>query len=194
FGQTVSSQTVLGADVYQTRCAQCHENAAASRAPSRDTLQKMTASRILRTLDFGLMMGVAYPLTREERQAVAGFLGTKGSEPGPAASAFCSAERHPLSAETAGHWNGWSPLPANTGCLHWTFQANGQVRYAIAAVANASGSDYSLLFGDQIGWFYSLEAKSGQLLWKHRIDDHEGTRLTGSPEVYAGVAFIGAAS
>ncbi|PYU23213.1 MAG: cytochrome C oxidase Cbb3 [Acidobacteria bacterium] len=251
FGQTVSSQTVLGADVYQTRCAQCHENAAASRAPSRDTLQKMTASRILRTLDFGLMMGVAYPLTREERQAVAGFLGTKGSEPGPAASAFCSAERHPLSAETAGNWNGWSPLPANTrfqpsggitrdqvprlklkwaygfagdvtafaaptvlddtifvgsaggvvqaleaktGCLHWTFQANGPVRSAITAVANASGSDYSLLFGDQIGWFYSLEAKSGQLLWKHRIDDHEGTRLTGSPEVYAGVAFIGAAS
>jgi len=247
--QTVSSQTVSGADIYQQRCAQCHENAAANRAPSRETLQKMSASRILRTLDFGLMMGVAYPLTREERETVANFLGTKGSEPGPLAAAFCSAERHPLSGQSAGNWNGWSPSPANTryqpaggitkdqvarlklkwaygfagdvtafaeptvlngtifvgsaggvvqaleaktGCLHWTFQANGPVRSAIVAVAN--GSDYSLLFGDQIGWFYALAAKTGRLLWKHRLDEHEGTRLTGSPAAYEGVVFVGAAS
>jgi len=245
----LSAQTVSGAEVYQQRCAQCHENATADRAPSRNTLQKMTASRILRTLDFGLMMSVAYPLTREEREAVADYLGTKGSEPGPPAAAFCSVGRHPLSGEAAGNWNGWSPSPANTrfqsagglsrdqvthlklkwaygfagdvtalaapsvlngtlfvgsaggvvqaldaksGCLHWTFQANGPVRSAIVAAAN--GSDYSLLFGDQIGWFYSLEAKTGKLLWKHRVDEHEATRLTGSPAVHQGVVFIGAAS
>ena len=71
--QTASAQTVSGAAVYQQRCAQCHENAATNRAPSRDALQKMPASRILQTLDFGLMMGVAYPLTREERTAVANY-------------------------------------------------------------------------------------------------------------------------
>ncbi len=231
------------------RCAQCHENAAASRAPSRETLQKMPASRILRTLDFGLMMGVAYPLTRQEREAVANFLGTKGGEPGPVAAAFCSAERHPLSGDGASNWNGWSPSAANTrfqpaggiskdqvarlklkwaygfagdvtafaeptvingtifvgsaggvvqaleaktGCLHWTFQANGPVRSGIVAAPNGGG--YSVLFGDQIGWFYSLEAKTGRLLWKKRIDAHEATRLTGSPAVYEGVVFAGAAS
>jgi polyvinyl alcohol dehydrogenase (cytochrome) len=249
FAETASAQTVSGAGVYQQRCAQCHENAAANRAPSRDALQKMPASRILRTLDFGLMMGVAYPLTREERTAVANYLGTKGPEPGPPPAAFCSAGRNPLSAESAGNWNGWSPSPTNTrfqpaggitreqvsklklkwaygfagdvtafaaptvlngtifvgsaggvvqaleaktGCLHWTFQANGPVRSAILAFANGSG--YSLLFGDQIGWFYSLDAKTGRLVWKHRVDEHEGTRLTGSPAVYQGVAFVGAAS
>jgi len=83
-------------------------------------------------------------------------------------------------------------LEAKTGCLHWTFQANGPVRSAIVAVAN--GSDYSLLFGDQIGWFYALAAKTGRLLWKHRLDEHEGTRLTGSPAAYEGVVFVGAAS
>ena len=41
-----------------------------NRAPSRDSLQKMPAVRILRTLDFGLMMGIAYPIKREEREAV----------------------------------------------------------------------------------------------------------------------------
>ncbi len=247
--QTASAQAVSGSGVYQQRCAQCHENAAANRTPSRDALQKMPASRILRTLDFGLMMGVAYPLTRDDRTAVANYLGTKGPEPGPPPAAFCNAERHPLSAESAENWNGWSPSPANTrfqpaggiareqiarlklkwaygfagdvtafaaptvlngtvfvgsaggvvqaleaktGCLHWTFQANGPVRSAILAVANGSG--YSLLFGDQIGWFYSLDAKTGHLVWKHRVDEHEGTRLTGSPAVYQGVVFVGAAS
>jgi polyvinyl alcohol dehydrogenase (cytochrome) len=247
--QAASRQTIAGAEVYQQRCGQCHENSTATRAPSRGALQKMPASRILRTLDFGLMMGVAYPLTREERNAVANYLGTKGPEPGPPPAAFCSAERHPLAAEAADNWNGWSPSPANTryqpkggitkdqvprlklkwaygfagdvtafaaptylngtifvgsaggvvqaleaktGCLHWTFQANGPVRSGIVAVENGSG--YSLLFGDQIGWFYSLEAKTGRVLWKERIDEHEATRLTGTPAVYQGVVFVGAAS
>ncbi len=91
----LAAQTSSGSEcfrsrkLYQQRCAQCHENAAANRAPSREALQKMPASRILRTLDFGLMMGVAYPLTREERSAVANYLGTTGTEPGPPPAAFC---------------------------------------------------------------------------------------------------------
>jgi polyvinyl alcohol dehydrogenase (cytochrome) len=83
-------------------------------------------------------------------------------------------------------------LEAKSGCLHWTFQADGPVRMAILVVPNGQG--YSLAFGDQIGWFYSLDAKTGRLLWKKRIDDHEGTRLTGSPAVHQGVVFVGAAS
>jgi polyvinyl alcohol dehydrogenase (cytochrome) len=83
-------------------------------------------------------------------------------------------------------------LEAKTGCLHWTFQANGPVRSGIVAVAN--GAEYSLLFGDQIGWFYSLDAKTGRLIWKKRVDEHEATRLTGTPAIYQGVVFVGAAS
>ena len=71
--------SLSGADVYQKRCASCHDQAG-SRAPSRDALQKVSAARILRTLDFGLMMAVAYPIKREEREAVANFLGTKAEE------------------------------------------------------------------------------------------------------------------
>src|ERR1700690_3232681 len=85
-----AQSAVSGADVYQKRCATCHEQAA-SRAPSRDALQKLSAARILRTLDFGLMMAVAYPIKREEREAVANYLGTKAEEAPRPASAFCSA-------------------------------------------------------------------------------------------------------
>ena len=49
----------------------------------------MTAARILRTLDFGAMMTIAYPMRRVEREAVARFLGKPGDEPGPRPEAFC---------------------------------------------------------------------------------------------------------
>jgi hypothetical protein len=45
-----------------------------ARIPHRDALQKMSATRIMRTLDFGLMMSIAYPMRRDEREAVAAFL------------------------------------------------------------------------------------------------------------------------
>lgn len=248
---SLRAASVSGADVYKDHCAACHDQASSTRAPSRDVLQKMSAARILRTLDFGLMMGVAYPLNREQREAVAKFLGTTQAEPAPPASAFCSAGKHPLSAQQTGNWNGWSPsfsnaryqsaqdagltagqvqhlklkwafgftgdvtafaaptvlngtlfvgsaggtvqaIDAQTGCLHWLFQANGPVRSAILAVPN--GSLYSLLFGDQIGWVYSLDAATGRLLWKRRVEQHEGTRLTGSPVAQDGVVFIPASS
>jgi polyvinyl alcohol dehydrogenase (cytochrome) len=248
-----SAQTatpISGADVYQKRCATCHDQTG-NRAPSRDSLQKIPATRILRTLDFGLMMGVAYPMKREEREAVANYLGTPGGEPPPSASSFCSAGIHPMAGSAKDSWAGWSPSPfntryqtaeqsgltmkqvrhlklkwafgfsgdvtafaaptvlngtlfvgsaggavqavdANTGCLHWVFQANGPVRAAILPVRN--GPTYSLVFGDLIGWVYSLDAKTGKQLWKRRVEDHEATRLTGSPVAQNGVVFIPAAS
>src|SRR5579864_892244 len=103
-----ASSTISGADVYQKRCASCHDQDG-SRAPSRDALQKLSASRILRTLDFGLMMAVAYPINRTEREAVANFLGTKSEEPPLPASAFCSANISILSGPANGTWAGWSP-------------------------------------------------------------------------------------
>ena len=225
-----------GADVYQKRCASCHDQAG-SRAPSRDALQKLSAARILRTLDFGLMMAVAYPINRAEREAVANFLGTKVEESPLPASAFCSANISILSGPANDAWAGWSPSASNaryqtaeraglapgqvrrlklkwalgfpgdvtafaassvvngtlfvgsasgaveavdakTGCTHWVFQANGPVRGAILPVAN--GSATSLVLTDLIGWAYALDAKTGKLIWKKRIDDHEAARLTGS--------------
>lgn len=245
-----SAAPLSGAEVYQKRCATCHDQVG-NRAPSRDVLQKMPAVRILRTLDFGLMMGVAYPMKREEREAVASYLGTAGGDAPPPASSFCSSGTRPIAGPEKESWAGWSPSPLNTryqsteqagltmrqvrhlklkwalgfpgdvtafaaptvlngtlfvgsaggaveavdaktGCLHWVFQANGPVRAAILPVRN--GSTYSLVFGDLIGWVYSLDAKTGKQLWKLRVENHEAARLTGSPVAQDGVVFIPAAS
>jgi len=83
-------------------------------------------------------------------------------------------------------------LNVDTGCLHWTFQANGPVRSAILAVP--VGPRYALFFSDLTGWFYSLDAETGRPLWKKRIEDHEATRLTGAAIVHDGTLFIPLAS
>ncbi len=198
-----------------------------------------------------LMMAVAYPINRAEREAVANFLGTKAEETPLPASAFCSANVSIMSGPSNDTWAGWSPSASNaryqtaeraglapaqvrhlklkwaigfpgdvtafaaptvvngtlfvgsasgaveavdakTGCTHWVFQANGPVRAAILPVSG--GSATSLVLTDLIGWAFALDAKSGHLLWKKRIDDHEATRLTGSSVALDGVVFIPAAS
>lgn len=246
-----SAQTVSGEAVYERRCAACHDKPADGRTPSVETLRAMTATRILRTLDFGAMMTIAYHLNRAEREAVAGFLGTPGGDAPPSAAAFCRDRSVTIDVGSAPVWNGWSPtrdnarfapaalagltaeqvprltlkwafgfdgdisafsqptvigkqvfigsaggvvhaLRADTGCLQWTFQANGPIRAALVA-APIDGRQL-LLFGDLTGWFYALDASTGQQVWRTRPDDHEAVRLSAPPLVHDGIAYIGVAS
>ena len=69
-----------------------------------------------------------------------------------------------------------SALDAKTGCVQWLYQATGPVRSAIVAVP--LGRRHALLFGDQTGFFYAIEAESGKLIWKKRIETHDAARLT----------------
>jgi len=249
---------ISGEATYKEFCAVCHDHPG-PRVPPRAALQQLSAARILHTLDFGVMMNVAYPMQRSQREAVAKFLGRPGEDAGPPAAAFCSNREIAWAknsapdtpADPAVNWTGWSPTDANlrfqraehagltadsvrklklkwaygfagditafesptarngtlfmgsasgvvqsmnakTGCLYWTFQANGPVRAATTIARNANG--YSILFGDLTGWFYSLDAATGKMLWKRRVDAHEATRLTGSATVKDGIAFVPAAS
>ncbi|MEO8051193.1 MAG: PQQ-binding-like beta-propeller repeat protein [Acidobacteriota bacterium] len=238
-----------GEEVYKEHCAACHDQSS-PRIPPRKALQKLSSARILRTLDFGLMMNIAYPLKRDEREAVADFLGIAGG-PLAAPKNTCPADKRPMAGSGASNWNGWSPaldnarymptdkagisvgqlsrlklkwvfgfpgdiiafgaptvfngtlftgsaggviyaLDAKTGCTHWTFEADGPVRGAILAVPR--GSRTTLIFSDQIGWVYELDALTGRQLWRTRVSDHEATRLTGSPVEHDGVVYIPAAS
>ena len=97
----------------QARCAACHDNAD-GRTPRASVLQAMTPTRILRTLDFGAMMTIAYTLRRDEREAVATFLGKPGAEPRPRPEAFCARSHRSRSTTCQRRsWNGWSPSRDN---------------------------------------------------------------------------------
>src|SRR6266852_9661209 len=239
-----------GEEVYTRRCSTCHDQAN-PRIPPRDSLKKIPASRILKVLDFGAMMQIAYQMTREEREAVAKFLGTEGGEASLPPGAFCKDRTVSINDKSKFIWNGWSPkgdnarfqpadvaglsidqvrkltlkwafgyegdvnafalpaffdgqifvgsargtvhaLRADSGCVQWTYDANGAVRSAMIVAPN--GAKHTLLFGDQIGWYYALEAETGELIWKKRIEDHDTARLTGAALVHDGVVYVPVAS
>src|SRR4029077_5492434 len=78
-----------GEEVYKRVCKNCHESADA-RAPGPQELKNMSASRIVRVLDFGIMMSVTSFLTREERHAVAAYLGSPNESNQIPSTALCT--------------------------------------------------------------------------------------------------------
>ncbi|HXC60337.1 MAG TPA: PQQ-binding-like beta-propeller repeat protein [Steroidobacteraceae bacterium] len=243
-----------GAQVYAQRCAACHDQVG-TRTPPREALTRLSPQRIMRTLDFGLMMSVAYPMRREEREAVAGFLGKGRDDVAPPASALCKADRPILAGAARPAWRSWSPEPSNTrfqpraaagltaaqlgrlqlkwafgfpgdviafaaptivrgtmfvgsaggavqaldartGCIHWVFQASGPVRTPPTVVEDLKQGRTTrlLLFTDQIGGVYALDANTGAQVWKIKVETHEATRLTGTIVVHDGLAYVPAAS
>ncbi len=86
-------------------------------------------------------------------------------------------------------------LSAQTGCIYWQFAADAGVRGAATVVplnAEARGREARLavLFGDGAGNAYALDAQTGALIWKTRVDDHPQARITGSPVAYRGRYFV----
>ena len=239
-----------GEAVFKARCAGCHDQNN-PRIPPRATLQTMAAARILRALNYGAMITVAYTMNTEQREAVAKWLGTEGDDAAPPASAFCADRSTKIVGNPKFVWNGWSASPGNTrfqkadqsgltldqvrnlklkwafafqgdvtafaqptilddnlfvgsaggaihnldahtGCIKWVYQASGPARTAI--VAAKDGNRYALMFGDQSGWFYALDASGGKLIWKKKVDPHDATRLTGAAVVNNGIVYVPVAS
>jgi polyvinyl alcohol dehydrogenase (cytochrome) len=172
------AQAVSGRTVYERRCASCHERPADGRTPGRESLQKMTSSRILRTLDFGAMMTIAYQLRRDEREAVAGFLGTSAGDPVPRPEAFCRDRTVTIATSVSPVWNGWSPSPDNARFvpaplaklgpgdvprlkLKWAFGFEGD----ISAFAQPTVIGNQIFVGSAGGVVHALRADSGCLQW-----------------------------
>ena len=89
--------TPTGADaVYRAQCSQCH---------ARELFAGMPARRIIRAVESGIMAPFAANLSRAEREAVSGYLGTAdaGSEPPP--NAFCSDRTVTVNDASASSWN-----------------------------------------------------------------------------------------
>ena len=73
-------------------------------------------------------------------------------------------------------------LDARSGCVHWSFEAQGQVRspITIGDVKGIAGVRYGAFFGDYRGNIYAVDAESGKQIWVRRVDQHEGAKITAS--------------
>ena len=71
-------------------------------------------------------------------------------------------------------------LDAQTGCVYWSHEAQGQVRSGVT-IGDAKGTPgvrYAAYFGDYRGNVYAVNAETGERLWAKRVDTHEGAKIT----------------
>ena len=89
-----------------------------------------------------------------------------------------------------GSWGGKVySLDASTGCVHWFFDAGAGVRSAIS-IAEV-GSRHVAIFGDMAANVFALDAVTGQLIWRSKVDDFPVARVSGSPTVHNGRVYVG---
>jgi polyvinyl alcohol dehydrogenase (cytochrome) len=235
-----------GETLYRTKCASCHDRPAPdSRAQTREALRDRSPEAIVDALTGGAMRYQGISLGGAERRAIAEYVTAKafGGDITGAATARC-ATPPPLDDPAAGSaWNGWGPtlenthfqstrqaglnaeqvprlalkwafgfpdttsawaqptivggrlfvgsqngtvysLDPKTGCVIWSFTANGGVRASITI------GDRKAFVTDQKGFAYALDAVNGSMVWTKKVDDHPLIRLTGSPALHNGRLYV----
>jgi polyvinyl alcohol dehydrogenase (cytochrome) len=188
-----AGQPPSGEAIYTQRCAQCHEQAQ-GRVPPRAAIEQMTSARILRTLDFGAMMTVAYPLRRDEREAVANFLGRHEPEPGPGPEAFCRDRSVTLGDLKKRSWNGWSPtadnsrfVPADVARLTAAQVPALKLKWAFGFAGDISAFGQPTVIGNQVfvgsagGMVHALRADSGCLQWVYQANGPIRAAIVAAP-------------
>jgi polyvinyl alcohol dehydrogenase (cytochrome) len=83
-------------------------------------------------------------------------------------------------------------LNASSGCTYWSFDTEFPVRTAISI--GQAGKTAAAFFGDQGGYAYAVEAASGKLLWKTRVEDYPNSIITGSPTLFEHTLYVPVAS
>jgi polyvinyl alcohol dehydrogenase (cytochrome) len=79
-------------------------------------------------------------------------------------------------------------LDAETGCMYWSFKAEGGVR-AAPSIGRAKAKDV-LYFGDLKANVYGLDAATGDVIWKKKADPHAFARVTGTPTLAGGRLYV----
>jgi polyvinyl alcohol dehydrogenase (cytochrome) len=180
-----------GEALYGEHCARCHD-VPDTRAPPRSALEQMAVNRIIRTMDFGVMMSVTYMLDRSDRAAVAGYLGVPGEDRTPSTSALCTDRTVRLDTARSTDWNGWSPAATNTRYqsdpgfaasevanleLAWAFGFEGDVN----AFAPPAVLGDELFVGSAGGIIYALDAETGCINWHFQADGPVRTAMLVAP-------------
>jgi polyvinyl alcohol dehydrogenase (cytochrome) len=83
-------------------------------------------------------------------------------------------------------------LNASSGCIYWVADADYAVRSAITI--GRQGGRWTAYFGDQHASAYAMDAMTGKILWKTRVNDHPLALTTGAPTLFEGRLYVPASS
>jgi polyvinyl alcohol dehydrogenase (cytochrome) len=181
-----SAGTESGFAVFQQRCMGCHGNPNVERAPTPAAIREMSPEKIYEALTTGPMKGQGDSLSEDQRRMVATFMSGRplGSlQQGDAKSMpnQCSSNP-PVADPSAGPaWNGWGVDIANSRFqsakaagltaeqvprlkLKWAFgYPNG-----LSAFGQPSVVSGRVFVGTDIGYIYSLDARTGCVYWSYQ--------------------------
>jgi polyvinyl alcohol dehydrogenase (cytochrome) len=91
--------------------------------------------------------------------------------------------------------NSWVySLDAASGCVYWSFRAEGAVRSAVAIERPGAGKPYAVFFGDARANVYAVDAATGTQIWKSRVEEHATARITAGVRVFEGRVYVPVAS
>lgn len=91
-------------------------------------------------------------------------------------------------------------LDAKEGCVRWKFSAAAAVLGGMVLSpevprnSGASTASPMLFFGDQLAYVYALDATSGTLTWKAKVDDHGAAVVTATPVLVQDRLYVPVAS
>ena len=193
-----SMGTESGFATFQTKCMGCHGNPTmAGRVPDPATLRQLSPEKIYEALTTGPMKVQGQALADEQKRMLAVFMSgrTFGSaEQGDAKNMPNHCEANPPISDPSASpsWNGWSADVANTRFqtakgagltadqvpslkLKWAFGYPTGVS-AFGQPAVAAGR---VFVGSDIGYVYSLDAKTGCVYWSYQAKGN----VRGGPSV-----------
>jgi polyvinyl alcohol dehydrogenase (cytochrome) len=85
-----------------------------------------------------------------------------------------------------------SALDTVTGCAYWIYDAGAGVKSAITIASAPAGADAKFIayFGDEKANAHAIDADTGKLIWRTRLDLHASARVTGAPKIYNGRMYV----
>jgi polyvinyl alcohol dehydrogenase (cytochrome) len=183
-----------------TKCTGCHPiGNSEGRAPSRETLMKLTPEAVYSALTTGQMVTQAKDLSDDEIRAMAVFLGGRplgSTDAGDAKnmSNHCASNPPFSDLVTSASWNGWGNDVWNTRFqpakaagiaaaqvprlkLKWAFGfPNGVQNYGQPTVVGGR-----VFVASDISYIYSLDAASGCVYWSHQAQTGVRTAIVIGP-------------
>jgi polyvinyl alcohol dehydrogenase (cytochrome) len=81
-------------------------------------------------------------------------------------------------------------LDARSGCTLWTLPTDAAVRAAISFAPLPGTDQFAIFFGDLRANAYAVNALTGALIWKTKVEEHPTARITGAPTLHSGVLYV----
>ncbi|MDA9464190.1 outer membrane protein assembly factor BamB family protein [Bradyrhizobium sp. CCBAU 53415] len=81
-------------------------------------------------------------------------------------------------------------LDARSGCTLWTLALDAAVRAAISFAPLPGSDQFAIFFGDLRANAYAVNALTGALIWKTKVEEHAAARITGAPTLHSGVLYV----